>query len=227
MITQIESGELPPGSRLAPERELSLEFNINRMTLRRALGVLEAQGLVERQHGIGNFVSHSRINRQMDSIFRFTSGMEKRGFSPGTKLVSIQIIKPEQKLALDLGIDRSSQVYDILRLRSINQEPIMLESYRIPLERFPELHKFNLQSRSIYEIFESEYGVKIARSRQSLEPIIATSHEAKMLKITPGDPLMLEERLSFDADGQPIEFGKDRYRGDRFRFIAEISPKTV
>lgn len=103
----------------------------------------------------------------------------------------------------------------------------MLESYKIPVYRFPGLDHYDLETRSIYEIIEYEYGVKIARSRQSLEPIIATSFEAELLEIKPGEPLMLEKRLSYDAENQPIEFGKDRYRGDRFRFISETSPMDI
>ena len=46
IMSQIESGDLPPGTQLAPERVLSSELSVNRMTLRRALQVLESQGLL-------------------------------------------------------------------------------------------------------------------------------------------------------------------------------------
>ncbi len=227
LISQIESGELSPGIKLAPERELSLELDVNRMTLRRALQVLDSQGLLERRHGIGNFIAHSKIDRQMESIFRFSSGMAKRGFTPGTKLISVALINSDKKLANDLGVQDSSLLYDILRLRSINQEPVMLESYKIPVQRFPGLQEFDLENRSIYEIFETEYRVKIARNRQILEPISANTFEAELLQITRGYPLMLEKRLSYDTYDQPVEYGKDRYRGDRFRFITETSPVNI
>jgi GntR family transcriptional regulator len=227
LISQIESGDLSPGTQLAPERELSLELGVNRMTLRRALQVLDSQGLLERKHGIGNFIAHSKIDRQMESIFRFSSGMAKRGFTPGTKLISVALINSDKKLANDFGVQDSSMVYEILRLRSINQEPVMLESYKIPAQRFPGLQDFDLENRSIYEIFETEYRVKIARNRQILEPISANTFEAELLQIAPGYPLMLEKRLSYDTDDQPVEYGKDRYRGDRFRFITETSPINI
>ena len=227
LISRIESGELSPGTQLAPERELSLELDVNRMTLRRALQVLDSQGLLERKHGIGNFIAHSKIDRRMESIFRFSSGMVRRGFTPGTKLISVAVINSDNKLAKDLGLQDSSLVYDILRLRSINKEPVMLESYKIPVQRFPGLQKFDLENRSIYEIFESEYRVNIARNRQILEPISANTFEAELLQIAHGNPLMLEKRLSYDSDDQPVEYGKDRYRGDRFRFITEASPVNI
>jgi GntR family transcriptional regulator len=71
---------------------------------------------------------------------------------------------------------------------------------------------------------ETEYGVSVSRARQSLEPVVATAYEAKLLRVRPGAPLMLERRLTVDQEGQPVELAKDLYRGDRFRFVTEIAP---
>ena len=191
------------------------------MTLRRALGVLEAQGLIIRVHGVGTYIAEPKIERQMEKVFRFSSRMQERGFSPGARIISIESI---QALSMDLALPISSPVYSIHRLRSINQEPVMLESYAIPEERFPRLDRYDLESRSIYEVMESEYGMPILRARQSFEPIIATPFEADLLNINVGDALMLEKRLSYAANNTPVEFGVDRYRGDRFKFVTEAEP---
>ena len=224
LIAKIESGELSPGEQLPPERELSATLGVNRMTLRRALQVLESQGLILRKHGVGTFIAEPKIDRSMAVVFRFTSGMLNQGFTPGTEMISFEEITADKILAKDLAIPHSSRVYSILRLRSINQEPVMLESYKIPVERFPGLDRFDLESQSLYEILEREYGVPINRARQSFEPITATYFEAELLNIKYGEALMLERRLSFDAQNQPVEYGKDRYRGDRFRFVTEAKP---
>ena len=227
MIAQIESGGLSPGEQLPPERDLSEKIGVTRMTLRRALQVLESQGLIVRKHGVGTFIAEPKIDRQMEIVFRFTSGIQNRGLTPGAEIISIEEILAEPVLAKDLGLPVSSPVYSILRLRSINQEPVMLESYKIPVQRFPGLDRYDLEKRSIYEIMEIEYGVPITRARQSFEPIIATEFEANLLKINIGEALMLEKRLSYDGNNLPVEYGKDRYRGDRFRFVTEAAPFTL
>jgi GntR family transcriptional regulator len=227
LIAQIESGGLSPGEQLPPERDLSEKIGVNRMTLRRALHVLESQGLILRKHGVGTFVAEPKIDRQMEVVFRFSSGMQYRGLTPGAEIISIEQILAESALAKDLSLSVSSPVYSILRLRSINQEPVMLESYKIPVQRFPGLDRYDLEKRSIYEIMEFEYGVPITRARQSFEPIIATEFEANLLKINIGEALMLEKRLSYDDNNLPVEYGKDRYRGDRFRFVTEAAPFTL
>ena len=227
LIAQIESGGLSPGEQLPPERDLSGKIGVNRMTLRRALHVLESQGLIVRKHGVGTFIAEPKIDREMEVVFRFTKGIQKRGLTPGAEIISIEQILAEPVLAKDLDLSVSSPVYSILRLRSINQEPVMLESYKIPVQRFPGLDRYDLENRSIYEIMEIEYGVPITRARQSFEPIIATEFEANLLKINIGEALMLEKRLSYNGNNLPVEYGKDRYRGDRFRFVTEAAPFTL
>jgi GntR family transcriptional regulator len=106
----------------------------------------------------------------------------------------------------------------------INREPVMLERFTVPAHRFPGFERHDLSSRSAYDVMEKEYGVAVVRARQSLEPVVATEYEAKLLEVQLGAPLMLERRLGFDKDDQPVEHGKDLYRGDRFRFVTEVAP---
>lgn len=224
LIGQIESGELVPGDQLPPERDLSEKLGVNRMTLRRALRVLEAQGLIERRHGVGTYITAPKIDRRMDMVYRFTRGMQKRGSTPGARLISCEIASLDTAAARQLVVPPASPGYHILRLRTVNQEPVLLEQYAIPQERFPGLERFDLEGRSIYEVMENEFGVTIARARQSFEPVVASAFEAELLEMRPGAPLMLEKRLSFDAEGRPVEYGRDRYRGDRFRFVTDAAP---
>jgi len=223
LIGQIETGELAPGEQLPPERELSEKLGVNRMTLRRALRVLETQGLIVRKHGVGTYIAAPKIDRPMEVVFRFTSGMQQRGYTPGARIISLEQAVVDTALARELAVGVSSLAYRILRLRSINQEPVLLENYTIPAGRFPGLDHHDLEKRSIYEVMENEYGVAIVSARQSFEPVIASAFEAELLEVELGAPLMLEKRISYDQRGQPVEYGKDRYRGDRFRFVTEAS----
>lgn len=224
LLDQIESGELAPGDRLPPERELSKLFGVNRMTLRRALRMLETQGLLIRRQGSGTYVAEPKIERKADQLFPFTRSMQRQGYTPGAKVIRLEKRPVEASIAKHLQLPVSAPVYHIHRLRLINQEPVMLERFTIPVHRFPGLETHDLENRSMYEIMETEYGVTVTRARQSLEAVSATEYEAEWLGVEPGAPLMLERRLSFDQEDQPVEYGKDLYRGDRFRFVTEMAP---
>ena len=224
LLDRIESGRLLPGDRLPPERELSDGLGVNRLTLRRALRVLESRGMLIRRQGSGTFVADPKIERQAGRLISFTRGMERRGFAPGARIVRMDQRPVEASLAAVLHLPLYAPVYDLLRLRLLNDVPAMLEHYVMSVRRFPDLSRFDLEHRSMYEVMETEYGVSIRRARQSLEPVVASEFEADLLDVSPGAPLMMERRLAYDHEDQPVEHGRDLYRGDRFRFVTEIAP---
>jgi len=224
LLDQIESGDLRAGDRLPSERDLSKMLGVNRLTVRRALQVLESQGLLLRRRGDGTYVAEPKIERQAAKLVSFTRGMQRRGYTPGAKMITFEKRPVKASVAKELRLPVSAPVYYVRRLRLINQEPVMLERLTVPVHRFPGLERYDLASRSVYEVMETEYGILVGRASQSLEPVVATEYEAELLEVKPGAPLMLERRLGFDQDGHPVEHGKDLYRGDRFCFVTEIAP---
>ncbi|MBE0408890.1 MAG: GntR family transcriptional regulator [Anaerolineales bacterium] len=223
LLNRIESGELVPGDRLPPERELSEMLSVNRMTVRRALNMLAGQGLLIRRRGDGTYVAGPKIELNAGRLFPFTKGMQRKGYMPGARVITFEKKMAGTSVASFLSLPVSAPVYYVHRLRLINQEPVMLEEFTIPTQRFQDFENFDLTSRSLFEILETEYQVTVSQARQSLEPVLATEYEAQLLEIEKGAPLMLERRVSLDQDGYPIEYSKELYRGDRFRFVTEIA----
>lgn len=224
---QIVSGELQSGDRIQSEREMSQELGVNRMTVRRAFNVLVERGLIDRRHGGGTYVTSPRIERLAGELFPFTLGIQKLGMTPGVKKIAFEQIPADESVAQVLAIPVSALVYYIYRVRFVNREPVLLEQFFVPVERFPNFDNHDHENLSGYAIMDGEYGVRVVRAEQSLEPVVATSYEAELLNIQAGDPLMLERRLSFDEHGRPVEYGKDLYRGDKFKFVTSDAKLTL
>lgn len=221
LLEQIESGALPPGSRLPSERALSERLGVNRMTLRQALDVLSRQGLLDRRQGNGTYITEPKIERAASRLVPFTKGMQRQGYTTGAQVLMLQQREASLSVAARLKLPVSTPIYYAHRVRSLNQIPVMLETFALPASRFPNLETQDLDHRSLYEVMEKEYGIVISQARQSLEAVPATEYEASCLAVAPGAPLMLEERLGLDSKNQPVEYAKDVYRGDRFRFVTE------
>lgn len=221
---QIARDKLAAGTRLPPERELAKTLQVNRLTLRQGLHELELEGRLTRKHGSGWYVCEPVIERQAGKLFSFTIGLRKRGIGTSGKIVRCVTRLVDPNIGALLKLPVTAQVYDLHRLRFINAEPVALERYTIPADRFPNLQQHDLANRSIiFDVLEKEYGVTIANARQSLEPVAASAGQARLLRTKVGAALMLEKRLTFDADGQPVEYGADLYRGDKFRFVTEMA----
>jgi GntR family transcriptional regulator len=224
LLERIRVGDLVPEERLPSERELSKSLNVSRMTLRAALRELDNKGLLVRRPGDGTYVAKPKIERQAAKLVPFTENMRSRGYQASARLIVFERRLAEVSIASNLKISVSAPVYYFQRLRLINKEPVLLEKCTMPIYRFPNLEEYDLEKRSVYEIVETEYDIAPHHSEQSLEAVSATDFEAEMLGIEPGTPLMMERRLAFDKDENPIEYGHDLYRGDRFRFVTEIAP---
>ena len=226
-LRRIEAGELKAGERLPPERELGKTLGVTRSTIREALDILEDRGLLVRQQGQGTFIAAPKIERQAAKLVPFTKGMEKRGFKTQNKMIALKNIAAEASVAEDLGIRVGDPVFFIHRVRLINGEPVLMERLFVPGARFERLDSFDFSARSLYEVMDTEYGVQVSRARQSLEPVAASAAEAELLEIPTGAPMMLERRLAYDNDGHAVEYARDLFRGDRFRFVTEVAPLEV
>ena len=226
LAERIASRDLAAGERLPPERELAQGLNVSRMTVRQALSSLAARGLVERGVGRGTFVSHRKLDHDMTRVAGLTERLERQGLEPAARVREVVERQASWAIAAALELEPGSPVIRIRRLRLGNDVPLVLEDSWFPATHFPGLGKLDL-SGSIYALMRKHYGLEPVRAVERLEPIVARAHEAKALKVDTGAPLMLVERTAFSADGTPVEFARDRHRGDRQRWIVKVGSDAL
>lgn len=229
LVEAVTSGALAPGDRLPPERELSRQLGVSRMTLRQALDSLERQGLVHRAVGRrgGTFVSEPKIERNLGEVAGLTQQLRRQGHRAGARVLSAQTAEAGSHAADALAVAEGSAVFEVVRVRLSDDEPLALERSLFPADRFPGLLAAPLDG-SLYELLEQRYDAGPARTVERLEPVIAGAFEADHLAVKQGAPLLLVERTAFDSDGVPVEWARDLFRGDRTRVVVETqaSPGT-
>ena len=223
LVDEIERGVLAAGDRLGAERQLADEHAVNRRTLRNALDVLERRGLVERRRGSGTFIAAPRFERPASQFFTFTEGVRRRGSTPGSQIVSLERQEAAASVAEQLELAPLAEVWRFHRLRSVNDQPFLVETFWLPASLAPQIDSFDLSSRSVYDVLEREYGVVVAGARLSLEAVAMSEFEAGLLGVAVGSPAMLERHTAVDDTGRPVDYGYDVYRGDRVRFITDAA----
>lgn len=213
---------LRPGDRLPPEGELATELGVSRMTLRQALGSLEARGLVERRRGRagGTFVARPRIECDLTGLPGFTEQMRRANVRPGARVVSAALVPAGPVVARALDLSPRAQVYEIVRVRSANREPLALERTYLAERDFPGLLEHRLTG-SLYGLMQRHYGLAPAMADEWLEPVVADGEQARLLGIGPGSALMLVTRTAYTESGRPVEHAYDRYRADRTRIALQ------
>ncbi|MEW8979412.1 MAG: GntR family transcriptional regulator [Symbiobacterium sp.] len=222
LIEEIRAGHLRPGDRVSSERELSERFGVSRMTARQALVQLELEGRVVRVQGKGSFVAFPKIEQPLMSITGFTEDMRRRGLEPATRVLSAAEVPAEGRVATALRCREGTPIYRLERLRLADGEPLALEVSHLLAESCPGLLSLDLEGRSLYELLRTRYGRRLLRATQTLEAVPAEGPLAEALHVRTGTPLMYMERLVHDQNDQPVELVLSHYRGDRYRFIAEL-----
>ena len=224
---RIESGALAPGERLPPERDLADVLGVSRMTVRQALASLAARGLVERGVGRGTFVREaSPVVHDLTRVAGFTEEVERQGLEAGARILEARECAAPDQVAAALAIAPRAPVVRLERVRLGGGRPLTLEDSWLPAARFPGLLERDL-SGSLYAVMRTEYGLAPVSATERLEPVTARAHDAQHLGVAEGAPLMLVERTSYAADGTPVEFARDRHRGDRARFVIRVAPDDL
>lgn len=225
LVRLISRGDLPPGSRVPPERELAAAYGISRMTARAAVQLLSQRGLVERKDRSGVFVARPKIEQDLSTVAGFHDQMVSRGVVPGAEVIDARTLRAgelDAGVAARLGLEPGDEVHAVRRRRTGDAEPLALEESYYPAGLFPGLLEEDLTG-SVYGLMRGRYGRGPARSRQEVEPTQLDAEAAAALGGRPDVPALRVTRTAWDDEGQPIEFAQDLYRGDRLVFVTETS----
>lgn len=224
LAARIESGELAVGERLPPERELAEWLGVSRMTVRQALASLASRGLLERGVGRGTFVrAQGKVVYDLSGAIGFTEQVGRQGLAASATVEAAEELDAPDEVAAALELDPGAPVLRVQRVRSADGRPLVLEDSWLPAARFPGLLARDLGG-SLYALMREAYGLEPAEAVERLEPVNARAHEARLLGVPEGAPLMLVERVARAAGGVAVEFAHDRHRGDRARFVVHSAP---
>lgn len=215
---QIVSGELSPGSKLPPERELATRVGLTRTEIRSVLSALEVAGLVVRRVGRsgGTFVIPRPVERELASGVTIPSLLQGQGFSYASTLVRVGTEPPnliERMLLPDV-----EHMIEVVRVRRADGSPLSVDTARFPLDRFPDLGSMPLDG-SLYGILASRYGVRPAHVAERITAINADQRIAGLLGIAIGAATLCVDRRASDSEGVPFEFSRDIIRGDRLNGV--------
>lgn len=218
---RIRIAGLQPGDALESDAELCELFQVSRMTVRQATQRLVAEGAIYRIAGVGTFVGHPQVHREMGKLRSFTAEMSLRGRAVSSRLVE-RGSRPGTKAELaDLRLPPSSSVVQIKRLRLADNEPMAIENAVLP-PTFTWLLDEDLEKQSMHALL-AEHGAAPARATGTQVAALASPGDAELLDLEHGAAMFVERRLVTTDDGSPIETTESRYAGSRFVFHIELT----
>lgn len=219
ILEQMQQGLLKPGQQLPTETELAQQYQVSRITAKRALDELVRQGRAFRQQGRGTFVAQTHI-RDISGFGSFSEDMKSRGLTPGSRVLQFKEIEPNAEISTRLSLSEGGSVYMLKRLRLANDEPVAFETAYLPRRLCDGIINEDLNNHSLYAVLKEKYKIAPTWADAEIEARTATKEEALLLKMKLSKPVLSARRVTFSANYDVIEFVFSVYNGDRFTFYS-------
>ncbi|MEP7300885.1 MAG: GntR family transcriptional regulator [Caldimonas sp.] len=225
---QLEDGRF--AARVPAEMDLVKEFGVARVTVRRALGQLVADGLIERSPGRGTVAlaqdttpaTREPPSRQRAKLTGLLENIVSMGLCTAVKVVQIEVIPASEQVARQLDVARNTLVQRAVRVRSTRDGPLSHITTHVPQAIASAFGRRELGKKPILMLLE-ESGVQIGRARQSISARLADVAVARLLGVAVGSALLAVQRLVFDMDERPVQWLQGLYRPDRYQYEMQLS----
>lgn len=223
LLEMIRTEHYEPDQQLPPVDKLAERMAVGRSTVREALRLLQARGIVEIIHGRGTFLAGPRLTRVTGVLYGFTDILRQRGLTGHSQIIVGKVIPADKETAQNLRIARDAPVNYLRRLRFVERVPIGLETSISVYARFPDLLQTEwAPDTSLYALLQSRYGVIPTSAIQRVSAVLIEDEESQLLQVAPQSPALLVQTVAYDQDGVPFEFGYSRYCGDRYDYYVHL-----
>ncbi len=222
LLEEIRLGNKKPGDILPTEAQLAKRYGVSRATARQALRALSDKGLIERRQGVGTFVGPGKIIELLPGLVSFSQEMRARGYGVTSSVLSVEKVPAPHDVARELAQPSGTRVLRVIRLRHIDNQPIVLSTSYL----LPAVSPDDDFTQSIYELLERSYGVSVVAGRTRIEAVGASPEDAALLLIRPGFPCLSIRWIGVSSHGNPVEYSSALYRGDRYSYEVELQRRT-
>lgn len=220
---RILDGTYPDGICLPSEREISGQYSVSRMTIRKAIDELAKEGFVYRLQGKGTFVACRRIRQPLSKITSFSDDMRQRGLTPDAKILALDVIPASSEMSERMQCVQGELLILLKRLRLASNEPMAIESMYLRHAYCKLILPEIANGISVYSLLRDRLGILLVKAEQSIEIAPLQPWEANILGNESLKDALYIQRRSFDDNGNVVEFVESKYRGDRYTFYVELS----
>ncbi|MBV9466803.1 MAG: GntR family transcriptional regulator [Solirubrobacterales bacterium] len=211
----IRSGAIAAGSPLPSESRLSSRYQVSRGTVRQALASLRAEGLIVGGRGRAPVVRRPDLSQSFDQLLSFSAWARQLGRTPSARTLELARRRAGAEAAEQLGLEDGTWVFEYTRLRLLDGEPVMIERTTLLESAGRLLLDCDLDGGSVYEQL-GERGIEFSEAHQTIAAIAASAQDAALLSVQRRAPILEVRRRALDPVGRPLEWSRDRYRGDAF-----------
>lgn len=215
LTEDIAQARYDTGDKLPAEAQLAARFGVNRHTVRRALAEMAAGGLVHSRRGAGVFVAARPTDYPIGKRVRFHQNISKGGRTPAKQILTTETRAAAEGEAAALGLAAGDMVHVYDGLSLADGQPIALFQSIFPSDRFPGMLETLEETQSVTAALKRCGIEDYTRLETRITARQATATQALHLRIPEGAPILRTTGINVDGNGQPIEYGRTWFAGDR------------
>lgn len=220
LLAQIQDGTYKEGDQIPTEPELAASYHVSRITVRRTIEELCAQGYLNKKQGKGTFVCLPKIQRKLEvqKNMSFSDTCLANGRIPSSHVISFGMTAPDAVCSDFLRLAAEESVFLTERILSADHIPVTYDTIYLNPKDYPDFDPKKLEDGSLYKYLRQDYGLTMADDCRSLISVTsASSQMADALHIPIGEPLMVLESFLRDTDSRPILFVREFIVGSRYQ----------
>ncbi|BCN32249.1 GntR family transcriptional regulator [Anaeromicropila herbilytica] len=217
----INSGEMPIGSEIPSETELMNQYEVSRVTARRALDELYRDGYIEKIQGKRAYVKEMLNKDGFTLVQSYTDEIVKKHMIPSRRILECVVRKAFPEETAYLSIQEGDYVFSLIRIYYANGDPLCYTHSVLPYDYFNDIENHNFLNSSLYHIIENEYLVKIKSSKLSLKAVATPRIIANYLSVDIDTPILFTKAVTYGIIGdieRPIESFQTYYLTDNFEY---------
>ena len=220
---KISDGAYRFGELLPSEQELSRDYNVSRITAKRALNELANAGLVIRQRGRGTWVSFQPAAPPVrSSVEGLLENLQMMGLQTEVQLLGFGYVAASEEIARALACEAGAPVQRAVRVRSLEGRPLSYLTTHVPEAIGRSYDQSDLASTPLLSLLE-RCGVKIGSAEQTITATLADTTVAPLLEVEIGAPLLQVTRIVADQAERPVEHLTALYPPERYQYRMVLS----
>lgn len=220
---EITGGHFPQGASLPGEQRLAQIHRVSRVTVRRALETLAADGLIEKRSGSGSIVTgDGRKPAIAADMATLIPQIVQMGQDTTAQLLSFSYGEAPAAVARGLGLASGEKVQTAVRIRILEGRPFSHLTTHVPEDIARNYSEADLATTPLFRLLERG-GVVVTDASQSVTAALASPDVAEALKIAVGSAVLSLTRVVHDAHGRGVEYLSALYRPDMFRLQMQLA----
>lgn len=214
LLDDIAQDVYKSGQQIPTESDLCALYDVSRITIRKAISDLVKDGVLIRWQGKGTFVQSKKVENELLTVSGFTDFGVSQGKRTREEVIAQDCVSAEP-FCERLNIQSSSEVFRLLRVMYLDDEPLFIDCSWISLSRYPAFDEIYTAGASTYKLFQEKFDTRVVSDKKTIDIFTATKSEALRLRCELGEPLFRISKIAYDQHNGPVHYSELFCRANR------------